>query len=164
MDVAREFTSLARRALAHLDAKTTDQAESPMALPVDAYIDEARYQREVDRIFRCLPLGLALSIEIPDATSYRALRVLNVPLIIVRGEDGVARAFINACRHRGTPVCEEGRGRTQRFVCPYHAWTYNDHGALVALYGATTFGDIDRSKFSLTELPCAERAGLIWSR
>ena len=96
MDVEREFDLLARRALAHLQAKTTDQAEAPFALPVEAYIDQARYEREVDRIFRRLPLGLALSIEIPDATSYRALRVLDVPLIIVRGEDGVARAFINA--------------------------------------------------------------------
>jgi phenylpropionate dioxygenase-like ring-hydroxylating dioxygenase large terminal subunit len=162
MDAAQEFTSLARRALAHLKAKTTDQAETPMALPVGTYIDEDRYRWELERIFRRLPLGLALSIEIPEPGSYRALRVLDVPLVIVRGDDGVARAFINACRHRGTPVCENGHGKTQRFVCPYHAWTYDERGALVAVYGSTTFGDIDRSRFGLTELPCAERAGLVW--
>jgi phenylpropionate dioxygenase-like ring-hydroxylating dioxygenase large terminal subunit len=155
--------ALARRALAHMKARTTDQAEGTMALPVNAYLDADRYRHEVDRIFRRLPLALALSIELPQPKNYRAMSVLGVPVILVRGEDGAVRAFINACRHRGAPVCADGSGKVERFNCPYHAWSYDDHGRLVAMYGSTTFGDVDRGKLGLTELPCAERAGLVWA-
>src|SRR6476659_2804826 len=106
--------ALARRALAHMRAKSTDQAESTMALPVEAYLDADRYRHEVDRIFRKLPLALALSIELAQPKNYRAMSVLGIPVILVRGQDGVARAFINACRHRGAPVCANGSGKIER--------------------------------------------------
>jgi phenylpropionate dioxygenase-like ring-hydroxylating dioxygenase large terminal subunit len=162
MDADQEMMSLARRALALYQAKSTDQAPEPMALPVEAYLDADRYHREIERIFKRLPLGLALSIELKEPGAYKAMKVMGVPLIIVRGSDRVARAFVNACRHRGSPVCDVGHGKTERFNCPYHAWSYNDKGELIAMYGQSTFGDIDRSTFGLTPLACAERSGMVW--
>ena len=162
MTTCNESMSLARRALTHLQNKTTDQAPGTMEQPVEAYLDPQRYQREVDHIFKHLPLALALSVELPAAKSYRALTVMDVPVILVRGDDGVARAFINVCRHRGAQVCKNGTGTAQRFVCPYHAWQYDLQGKLIGLYGASTFGDVDAATHSLTELGCAERAGLVW--
>ena len=157
-----ESVALARRALAHLQNKTTDQAPSTMEQPVEAYIDPQRYQHEVDHIFKRLPLALALSVELPAPKSYRALTVLDVPVLLSRGDDGVARAFVNVCRHRGAQICQHGSGTAQRFVCPYHAWQYNLQGKLTGLYGASTFGEVDPATRSLTELACAERAGLLW--
>lgn len=157
-----DFMALTRRAVANVAARTTDRAESTMALPVAAYLDPDRYDREVERIFRRLPLALALGSEIREPRSYLARSVLGVPVLLVRGDDGVARAFINVCRHRGAPLCEAGHGTTPRFVCPYHAWSYDHTGALVNVYGGTTFGDIDLAAMSLTRLPIAERAGLLW--
>jgi phenylpropionate dioxygenase-like ring-hydroxylating dioxygenase large terminal subunit len=154
--------SLARRALVHLQARGTDQAERPMPMPVAAYLDADRFHHEVERVFMRLPLALALSIELPGPKTYRAMNVMGVPVLLSRGEDGLARAFINACRHRGAPVCAAGQGKAERFDCPYHAWSYDTHGRLIGLYGDKTFGDIDRAALGLTELPCAERAGLVW--
>ena len=74
----------------------------------------------------------------------------------------MARAFINACRHRGAPVVEDGSGARARFTCPYHAWVYNQQGELDRMYGAETFGDVDTSKLSLERLPCEERRGFVW--
>ncbi len=162
MDNKQVARSLVRRALERHVARSTDQAASPMMLPVSAYIDPYRYRHEVDRIFRRLPLALALSIELKEPGSFRTMEVLGVPVLISRGEDGLARAFINACRHRGAPVCEAKSGKIDRFVCRYHAWSYNHCGDLVGMYGSSTFGDIDRKAFGLTPLPCAERCGLIW--
>jgi len=127
-----EMRDLTRRALAHYRAGTTDQAPSTMAIEIDAYLDPARYQREIDRVFRQLPLALALSLELPQAGSYRALNVLEVPVLIVRGKDGVARAFLNACRHRGARLCAPGSGTARAFTCPYHAWNYGDRGELIS--------------------------------
>jgi len=157
-----EMRDLTRRALAHYRAGTTDQAPSTMAIEIDAYLDPARYQREIDRVFRQLPLALALSLELPQAGSYRALNVLEVPVLIVRGKDGVARAFLNACRHRGARLCAPGSGTARAFTCPYHAWNYGDRGELISRYAADTFGEVDHATLGLTPLPCAERAGLVF--
>jgi len=154
--------ALARRALAHLHNKTTDQAPSTMVQPVGAYNDPERFRLEVDRIFQHLPLGLALSIELPETGSYRALTVMDKPILLVRGQDGVVRAFINACSHRGAQICKPGSGRVQRLVCPYHAWRFNLKGQLTGLFGADTFGEVSAETHSLTELHCAERVGVIW--
>ncbi len=157
-----EMLGLTRRALQHYRNGTTDQAPSVMSQPVAAYVDEARYQREVERVFKHLPQALALSIEIPQAGDYRAMQVLDVPVIVVRGKDGRARAFLNACRHRGAKVCQHGSGNARVFTCPYHAWAYNGQGALISRYAADTFGEVDHASLGLTELDCAERAGLVF--
>ena len=162
MNTAPDSTALARRALTHLRNKTTDQAPSTMEQPVEAYADPQRYRVEVERIFKHLPLALALSVELPAPKTYRAMTVMEMPIILVRGEDGVARAFINACRHRGAQLCKVGSGTLQRFVCPYHAWQYDLQGRLTGLFGEATFGEVSARTHSLTELPCAERAGLVW--
>ena len=153
---------LTRRALAHYKNGTTDQAEQIMTMPVAAYIDPERYAAEVDRIFKHLPLALALSIEIAEPGDYRAMQVVGVPVLVVRGADGTARAFLNACRHRGARVCALGGGHARLFTCPYHAWAYDLEGRLINRYAADTFGDVDHAALGLTELYCVERAGLVY--
>lgn len=158
-DIMRDLT---RRALTHYRDGTTDQAESIMRIEVDAYRDPERYRREIDRCFRHLPLALALSIELPEPGDYRAMTVVDVPVVLVRGKDGVVRAFMNACRHRGARVCAPGSGNARVFTCPYHAWAYSTEGRLVSRYAADSFGDVNHDELGLTELWCAERAGLIY--
>ncbi|HJV79998.1 aromatic ring-hydroxylating dioxygenase subunit alpha [Noviherbaspirillum sp.] len=162
MNHTEEMKSLVRRALVHLKNKTTDQADGTMVLPVDAYLDPVRYRKEVDYIFKRLPQALALSIELPQPKNYRTMTVMGVPVLMIRGEDNKVRAFINACRHRGSPVCEKKSGTAQRLVCPYHAWQYDIQGKLIGLYGEATFGPVSPETHSLTPLHCEERQGLIW--
>lgn len=162
MNRTDEMRELTRRALEHYRNGTTDQAPAPYTIPIEAYTDPDRYAREIDRIFKRLPLALALSIELPHPGDYRAMHVLGVPVLIVRGKDGIARAFLNACRHRGARICDTGSGSARVFTCPYHAWAYNDRGELVSRYAAETFGDVDHAALGLTELACAERAGLVF--
>ncbi len=52
--------------------------------------------------------------------------------ILVRGDDGAVRALLNVCRHRGARLCDQSQGHAHlgRFVCPYHAWTYDSAGEL----------------------------------
>lgn len=162
MKATEESKALARRALAHLRNRTTDQASGTMEQPIAAYTDPERYQREVDRLFRHLPLALALGIELPGPQTYRAMTMMDVPVLLIRGEDSVVRAFINVCRHRGAQLCKAGHGTVQRLVCPYHAWQYDLKGKLKGLYGSATFGEVGPETHSLTELWCAERSGLVW--
>ena len=157
-----EMISLVKRALDHYENKTTDQAPDVMSNSIDAYVDEARYKKEVDRIFKNLPLALCLSSELPKENTHRAMNVIDTPVLITRSEDKKIRAFLNVCRHRGSKVCEEGPGEKRNFICPYHAWTYNHEGKLIGMYGEKTFGDINKEDFGLIELQCVERSGLVW--
>ncbi len=153
---------MARHNLAHVAAGTIDQAAEVARVPAAHYLDPARFERERDRIFRRLPLVLALSCELPDPGSYKALVAAEVPVLIARGSDGAVRAFLNTCSHRGAQVVLDGTGRARRFVCPYHAWTYDEKGALVGILSPEDFGEVDPACHALTALPVAERAGLIW--
>ncbi len=153
---------LARRALTRYGERGTDQADAPMSNPVSAYLDPARYAHEIEHCFKRRPMALALSLEFANPGHYRAVTVLETPVLIVRGKDGQVRAFLNVCRHRGAPLCDDGTGSAQRFSCPYHAWAYDAEGALTAMYGEATFGDINRKDYALKSLPCAEAAGMVW--
>ncbi len=161
-DYQEDLKQLARRALQHQQMHTTDMTDSVMSMPVTAYTDPGRYQAERERMFKTLPLAMALSIELPEPGDYKTMYAMETPLLIVRGDDGVARAFLNVCRHRGARLCESETGNSRSFSCPYHAWVYDRQGDLVSRYGSKTFGDVDASQLGLTSLACAETAGIIW--
>lgn len=86
---------------------------------------------EEERIFRHAWQYVARRDEIAESGSFLAVQVGHVPIVLVRDEDGLLRAFLNVCRHRGSIVCE-GSGKRATLQCPYHAWTYGLDGRLVA--------------------------------
>ena len=158
-----KLISLAKRLLVHNINGTTDQADEIMVKPVADYIDNEIISSEVNKIFYDHPVPIALSAELKENNSYKATKVIDTPLLITRGEDGVVRTFINICKHRGAPVCPEGSGKKSKFNCTYHGWMYNNTGNLVNIFKSNTFGDIDKSKIKLTELFCEEKSGFIWA-
>ncbi|MYB09545.1 MAG: aromatic ring-hydroxylating dioxygenase subunit alpha [Acidimicrobiia bacterium] len=159
-DAIRDLT---RRVFSLWQDNTTDLAPDVMRQSVDAYLDQPRFEYEVERIFKHLPLALAISSELPDPDTFKAMDVMGVPVLLTRGADGAARAFLNVCRHRGSPLCEPGSGSAQRLTCPYHAWSYDTAGDLAGMFGAHTFGDVDRDHLALTPLACAEKAGFVFA-
>ncbi len=158
-----DWDDLAARLLDHLDGGTTDSADSVRAVAVSDYLDEIRWANEVDRIFRRSPVVVALTAHLPAPGAYRSIDLAGIPVLTVRQSDGGVKAFINACRHRGAQVMAHGCGTARRFTCPYHAWTYNNEGSLVGVSGRSTFGEVDTGARGLTELPCEERAGMVFA-
>lgn len=157
-----EMAALAKRLIAHVENKTTDHAADVFREPVANYTSAGKWERERQKLFRESPLLLGLSGDLPTVGSYRTLTVCDVPVLLARGEDGVARAFINVCRHRGAPVIQDERGASRRYTCAYHAWTYDGTGALVGLPSADAFDGIDRCDYALQRLPLEERHGMLW--
>jgi len=155
-------SAVGERLLAHIDAGSTDLAPDVARLPVDYYLDPVLFEREMENIFKRLPLLLAFSVELAEPGAYKAIDVVGVPVLLRRGRDGQARAFLNVCSHRGSRLKAEGTGSCQRIVCPYHAWAYGDEGGLLGIYKAANFGELDRRTKGLRALPCQERAGLIF--
>lgn len=157
-----KLIAMAERTIAHNKAGTSDLTESVTTIPATNYYDPARWQREVDLIFKRVPLLVATTAEIKEPNSYKAIEIVGVPVLVSRDSQGIVRAFVNMCSHRGAMLVDEGVGSARRFACPYHAWTYDQQGDLVGVYKAADFGDIDTSCLGLTSLPVVERAGLVW--
>ncbi|MSO60065.1 MAG: aromatic ring-hydroxylating dioxygenase subunit alpha [Ilumatobacteraceae bacterium] len=157
-----KLVAMAQATMAHNKAGTVSLTESQTRIPATNYFDPERWQQEVDMIFKRLPLLLATSAELKEPNSYKAIEVVGMPVLISRGADGVVRAFVNMCSHRGSMLVDEGTGTARRFACPYHNWTYNQEGDLVGIFKQEDFGPLDFSCLGLTSLPIAERAGLIW--
>jgi phenylpropionate dioxygenase-like ring-hydroxylating dioxygenase large terminal subunit len=88
-------------------------------------------------------------------------------IIVMRGKDGMVRAFRNMCTHRGAKLIEEAEpwsGRGARITCPFHAWTFDNTGHLIAQPGKRAFADCAIGARDLIEVPCAEHLGLIFVR
>lgn len=157
-----QLVAMAKSNLEHVAAgNTPSQAADVLRVPAEHYLDPVRWQREVD-LFRRLPLMLALGGELRGPSSYKAMTVMDVPVLITRDQNGDVRAFVNSCSHRGAVVVPDGIGEARRFACPYHNWTYDTRGDLVGITDREFFGDIDASCMGLTPLAVAERAGLIF--
>jgi phenylpropionate dioxygenase-like ring-hydroxylating dioxygenase large terminal subunit len=161
-DLIAKYGDAAEQMLRYVETRTTDQAPDVMRVPVESYLSPERWQLEMDRIFMRLPLMLALTIELPAINDYKAMSVLGKPVLITRGKDGKARAFLNVCKHRAMHLAAEGSGNCARFACPYHGWTYANDGKLIGIAEASTFGEVERGPLNLTELPCDEAAGMIF--
>jgi nitrite reductase/ring-hydroxylating ferredoxin subunit len=131
-------------------------------MPAATYFDPARFDIEVARIFKRVPLMLATTAEMPKPGDYKTIEAVGMPILIVRGKDGKARAFVNSCLHRGANIATNDYGNARFFMCPYHGWTYTPEGGLLGVASQEDFGDVDKSCLHLKALPIAERAGLIW--
>ncbi len=149
--------------LDYVERGSTFQAQAITTVPASHYTDPGRWAREMDLIFKRVPLMLALSAELPKPGDYKAMEAMGMPLLITRDKSGVAHVFLNVCAHRGAQVAVAGHGHCARFTCSYHGWTYSNDGRLLAVTDAATFGDLDKSKRGLTELPSHERAGMIFA-
>src|SRR5690606_31963060 len=84
------------------------------------------------------------------------------PIVVVRGEDGVLRAFYNACRHRGAPVTRDECGTARRLTCQYHSWSYGTDGVLKAVPDARSFAGLDVDALGLVPVRCEASDGWVF--
>ena len=148
--------------MSHLDHGTNVDAGGHVRNPVSAYTCPERAKAEWQTFFQDYPQLLGLSAELAEPGSFFTSDDLGKPIICTRDDEGRFRAFLNVCRHRGTIVENDRRGRKKIFSCPFHAWGYAPSGDLVAVPKEDHFGKVDKSCNGLVELPSAERHGLLF--
>lgn len=163
MDHARQ-TEIIERLLTHVEQRTTAMTDVVRGVEISTYSSPELLAQEKQRFFREWPLVAGLSVDLAKPGDFLTQDMMGVPLLLVRGRDGVARAFVNVCRHRGAKVEGAACGSKKLFSCPFHAWGYDTEGALAAVPHGEAVGEIDRAALGLTPLPVAERHGLIWVR
>jgi Rieske 2Fe-2S family protein len=102
-------------------------------LPRRFYADSEFYQRELERFYFTRWICAGRADQILSAGDYFTRTLADESVIVARDGSGGIGAFFNVCRHRGTRLTETSHGHfVERIQCPYHAWTYDLQGRLVA--------------------------------
>lgn len=123
-------------------------------MPVEPFISEEQFALERDLLWPHVWLMVGRTEEIPEPGDYlvKEIPTNHVSLIVVRGRDGVVRAFHNTCSHRGSQICWEKSGQTgstTAFRCPYHGFTFGLEGKLQFVPDEDNFYALDRDKMGL---------------
>ena len=131
--------------------------------PVSRYTCPDRFAQERQALFRSKPVIAAHGSELAEPDPFLTRDLAGLPLLLTRDSAGIVHAFLNVCRHRGTRLVGDDSGCRRRFTCPYHAWTYDNRGALKGIaHGEAGFPGIDKAALGLKRLGCAEAYGWIW--
>jgi len=131
-------------------------------IPAGRYVAEDFFRLEQENIWHKSWLFAGHTDELLEIGEYKLWDDAGVPVVMVRGEDGVIRAFYNTCRHRGAPVVKDQHGQTQRLQCPYHGWTYRLDGELIAVPDQRDFIELDKSTRGLIPLRCETWGGWLF--
>jgi phenylpropionate dioxygenase-like ring-hydroxylating dioxygenase large terminal subunit len=134
-------------------------------LPGWSYHSAALLDLEKEHLFRNHWQIVGHVSDVPNAGDYLTMDVVGERALVVRGKDGVVRAFHNICRHRGSRVVAENQGSCKNaLVCPFHGWVYNLDGTLRGAARPKSFPDLDRTEFGLVPLDLEIWMGLIFVR
>ncbi|MFW2828723.1 aromatic ring-hydroxylating oxygenase subunit alpha [Sphingomonas sp. ID0503] len=122
-------------------------------VPLEPYRSRAFFELERDRIFKRAWLMLCREEELPEVGSYvvREIRPCNVSTLVTRSKNGI-QAFYNSCSHRGSQVVNAPQGKSARFVCPYHKWTYSSDGRLMGITDESNFFEVNKADCGLTKM------------
>lgn len=131
-------------------------------IPSARYTDAGFYRLELERVFKTGWLYAAHETEIAAPGDYKLFDRMGQSVIVCRDKGGMIRAFHNTCRHRGSAILTQPKGKIGRFVCPYHAWSYALDGGLAIVPEAFNFAGLNKASLGLAALRCEAWRGLIF--
>jgi Rieske 2Fe-2S family protein len=131
-------------------------------LPAAWYSDPAHYHQELEAFWYAKWIAVAREEELVAAGDWRVVKVGTQSTVLVMDEK--LKAFHNTCRHRGSILCTEESGTfpRKRIVCPYHSWTYDLSGKLVATPRRMETPDFDMKNFPLFEVATQAWGGFVF--
>ncbi|PRC62116.1 2Fe-2S ferredoxin, partial [Mycobacterium sp. ITM-2017-0098] len=68
------------------------------------------FAAEQERIFENMWFCAVRSSDLALAGKFKKVQVGRESVLLVRGRDGLLRAFLNVCRHRGAQLCSDADG------------------------------------------------------
>lgn len=139
-----------------------DLPEDALTLPARYYVDPDYFAGEREHFYGHSWVFVGHVGDIPASGDYVLREVVDESLIVCRDDDGEVRAFYNVCRHRGTRICEADGHVSSRFVCPYHAWTFDLKGKLTGAPHMSEGTNFRKEDFPLKPVHVGVWDGLIF--
>tara|TARA_Y100001970_G_scaffold154418_1_gene189197 strand:- start:24153 stop:25334 length:1182 start_codon:yes stop_codon:yes gene_type:complete len=135
----------------------SESIEKAHGLPNECYLNGPYNKIERKKIFedKWVTIGVASSVPSPGDT--KPFDLLGIPLIIVRDKKNKVRVFHNVCSHRGYKLIHKECSLKNVLRCPYHSWSYDLEGHLVATphlggLNKNEHKEFDKSKSGLKEV------------
>ncbi len=141
-------------------AQLLQKDRSGHTLPRELYVSDAAFEFDAQVMLKSVWLYACTVAHVKQPGDYFVFELASNSIIVLRGRDNQVRAFWNSCRHRGSRICEQQRGRAARLTCPYHQWTYGLDGALLA--ARSMADDFDKRDHGLTPVALENIGGLIF--
>ncbi|HEX9851730.1 MAG TPA: aromatic ring-hydroxylating dioxygenase subunit alpha [Woeseiaceae bacterium] len=143
----------------------TTLSRTEASLPGRWYYDAGHYARELDAVWYRDWVCVGRLEQVPHAGDFFLATIGTQRLVVTRNADNELRIFHNTCRHRGSALCTEERGRFRngRIVCPYHTWTYTLNGELAATPSKLPAADFRKVDYSLYRVHADTWGGYIFA-
>ena len=101
-------------------------------LPNECYLNDEYFKIERERVFFNNWIVVGVSSSVPEIGDAKPFDLMGVPLLILRDKNNKIRVFHNVCSHRGMILVNEECKLKNTIRCPYHSWSYNFDGELIA--------------------------------
>ena len=125
--------------------------EQAGSMPSEIYFSKEIHDLEIEKIFKTEWICIGRTAEIPARGDYLTFNLLDQSVIAIRQKDESIKVFANVCAHRCARLLEDC-GNTARIVCPYHAWSYQTDGKLIAAPYMDKTAGFDLKDYQLKEV------------
>lgn len=132
-----------------------------MSLRKEAYTDPGWYEVDLRHIIAKTWQWVCHVEKLREPGMYVAAYVAGQPIALVRDRDGALRAFYNVCKHRAHELLS-GEGKTNKIMCPYHAWTYRLSGELLRAPHTEDLQDFEPRDICLDQIKVEEFCGFVY--
>jgi len=106
--------------------------EQSHGLPNECYTSEAYTKIERKKLFEDKWIVVGVASSVPNKGDAKPFNLLDLPIIILRDKKDKIRVFHNVCSHRGYKILQKPCNIKNTIRCPYHSWSYNTDGKLIA--------------------------------
>jgi phenylpropionate dioxygenase-like ring-hydroxylating dioxygenase large terminal subunit len=134
------------------------------SLPGWLYHDPEFFEAEKAAFLRAAPQPVCHESDIAEPGEWRSLDYLGESVIVIRGDDGKARAFHNVCRHRGSRLVDGAGGCARVLTCPYHAWSYGRDGRLAGVPHRQDYPELQPGELGLKPVILESWRGFLFVR
>jgi choline monooxygenase len=149
-----------------IDIKKIEVVKNPIkeahGLPNECYTSTEYLEFEKEKIFKNKWTVIGVGSSVPNPGDAKPYNLLNIPLIIIRDKKGKVRVFHNVCSHRGFKLLKESCSLKNTLRCPYHSWSYNFEGKLVATPHIGGLNIHDSKKFDKSKSDLKEVKSKVW--
>jgi len=149
-----------------LDIKKIEAVNKPIekahGLPNECYTSEKYMMIERERVFQDKWTVIGIGSSVPNPGDALPYKLLGIPLIILRDKERKIRVFHNVCSHRGHKLLDKPCSLKNLLRCPYHSWSYDLEGKLVATPHIGGLNIHESEKFEKSKSNLKEVRSKIW--
>ena len=119
-----------------IEKKKLDVVKKPIekshGLPNECYTSQEYTKIERKKLFEDKWVVIGVASSLPNKGDAKPFDLLGIPIMILRDKQNKIRVFHNVCSHRGYKILQESCKIKNVIRCPYHSWSYDFEGNLVA--------------------------------